>query len=266
MRVHLITAQKVKPEYINYGMYETLCRGLSDHGKATIVDTNPDIVHIFGLWNRHYANVAAKYAKRGIPVVFTSLDGLPQLMRMYRKPMSTCRIRRITRVAAVTQVCGATEEGIVRRIDSKAQCEIIRNPSYTTLTSAEELLTSIEHLYVKVVDEHDKKIRSGISNRVAALHGCDDAMKEICSQMLYLKYLLHRGSIPKGFITNLASTLTATDYDEDKMAATMKRLGTYKMSARAMQVMGDLGILTEGFMPMPPIADGRTTTMKQCIV
>lgn len=267
MRVRLITAQKVRPEYINYSMYETLCHGLADHGKIIVVDENPDIVHVFGLWNKHYADIITEFVSHEIPVVFTSLDGLPALIGK-RCKMSACAyyIRKITQETIITQVCGTTEEGIVKSVSKKAQLRIIMNPSYTSLTSREELLDSMEQLYENVANIHEKRIRSHIRSRVEALTHCDDTVKEICVQMLYLKYLLHRGCIPRGFIKELASILTASDYNEDKLATTTRRLGIYKMASRAIQVMDNLGILTEGFMPMSPINDKQTRKMEQCIV
>lgn len=267
MRVRLITVQKVRPEYINYSMYETLCHGLTDHGKVVVADENPDIVHVFGLWNKHYADIIAEFTSHEIPVVFTSLDGLPPLIGKTCK-MSTHAyyIRKITKAATITQVCGTIEEGIVKSISKKARLKIIMNPSYTSLTSREKLLDNMEQLYENVASIHERRIRSNIRSRVETLTHCDDTAKEICFQMLYLKYLLHRGCIPRSSINELASTLTTSDYNEDNLALTIKKLGIFKMASRAMKVMSNLGILTEGFMPMPPINDKQTRKMEQCIV
>ena len=50
MRVKYIIPSNQHLDCINLKMYELLCHELQTHDKVDIVDSNPDIVHIFGTW------------------------------------------------------------------------------------------------------------------------------------------------------------------------------------------------------------------------
>lgn len=266
MRVHLLVAQKVGTDHMNYGMYERLCHGFNNRGTVVIGDTNPDIVHIFGLWNKRHLHLVSSFVKHGIPVVFTSLDGLIPLVECHHAPMQTYYVKKITSKATTIHVCGKVEESIIKQINKGTCLKNIKNPACTSCISDEEMISSMERVYKEAIAKHDKRIRESIHLQVETIHDCDETIKDICSQLLYVKYLLRRGGIPKEFIDKLATTLVENDYDEDEMANVLHRLGIDTFSSRTLKVMADLSGLTEGFMPIPSTDDKYTRKMEQYIV
>ena len=79
MRVKYIIPSNQHLDCINLKMYELLCHELQTHDKVDIVDSNPDIVHIFGMWDAHHSGCVDRYRSIGVPVVFTCIEGISPL-------------------------------------------------------------------------------------------------------------------------------------------------------------------------------------------
>lgn len=72
------------------------------------------------------------------------------------------------------------------------------------------------------------------------------------SGILYSRYLNNRGlfSLPRH--KEMARALVNTAYDEDLLLQLLSRTKTKTFAAELMALLADEGLLTEGFMPLPP--------------
>ena len=86
MRVKYIIPFNQHLDCINLKMYELICHELKTRDNVDVVDSNPDIVHVFGMWNAHNASCVEKYRSIGVPVVFT----LPRLLMQRAILPKTC--------------------------------------------------------------------------------------------------------------------------------------------------------------------------------
>ena len=74
MRVKYIIPPKFRPDFINQELYTNLRHEMEIHDEVEIVDLSPDIVHIFGIWNNSFARRVERYRSIDIPVIFTSIN------------------------------------------------------------------------------------------------------------------------------------------------------------------------------------------------
>ncbi len=270
MNLQVLATQDFRQDYINVTLYESLCHEFKNHGIMTVVDKNPDIIHLFGQWNGESIKVINKFNARNIPVVFTSTNGLIDLNTFgysFTKRATTNRyVKKISQRVATVHVCGTVEGHVVHELCKEADACCIRNCHYTNLISKHNMLQDFENLYVSIVKKHDESIKQLISNKIKDANISDRAIALITSKLLYLQVLHIKGSIPGACIDELSKTLTETDYNEQHLCNVLHKLKIYKFTSRAMQMLNDCSTLTEGFMPMPPTNDKATAALKQDII
>lgn len=270
MNLQIIATQDFRQEYINVKLYESLCHEFKDRGTITVVDKNPDIVHLFGLWDDESMKVVHGFNARKIPVVFTSINGLIALNasgNSFSQQNSINRyVKKISQKVAKVHVCGTVEGNAVHGLCKDSDTHCIKNCYYTNLISKHEMLHDFENMYVSIVEKHDDNVRQLISNQIKDANLSDNAIALIISKMQYLQYLQIKGSIPKAYIDELSEIFTETDYNEQHLCNILHKLKLYKFTSRAMQMLSECSTLTEGFMPMPPTDDKATDALKQCIL
>jgi hypothetical protein len=270
MNLQIIATQELQQSHVNMRLYECLCHEIGEQGIVTVVDKNPDIVHLLGAWNKESIKVIQGFNAKNIPVVFTSVDGLIGLNASEYKlsnqsSISHCVINISQRVAAV-HVCGSVEDHIVHELSKGVNTFCIKNCYYTNVISKQDMLRKFEEMYVSIAEKHEESIRRLISTQIKDANISDQAIARITSKILYLQNLHIKGSIPIAYVNELSKTFIETDYDERQLCTVLHKLKLYKFTSRAMQMLSECSTLTEGFMPMPPTDDKVTTTLKQSVI
>lgn len=269
MRVKFIIAPTKHPDYINIGMYENLCREFQSHDKVDIVDLSPDIVHIFGIWNRKYASYAEHYRRIGVPVIFTSVNGMLSIIlksgRITNNISTRIAIRKICRIGAVVHVCGKMEERIISGLTKNVTIKTIANASFTSLISLKDMCDSFYNLYTTEIDSNEIRIRERIQKKIHDANIDDTVIADICSRLLYIRQRFKMQNIPLFCLEETARVMTESDYDENVMRQALKIMKLQKFSAYTMTILKRRANLTEGFMPLA-CSNGRTVAKLENVI
>lgn len=254
MRVKLITINNNIPYCHNIAMVTQIEDAVCKNTEIEIVDTSPDIVHMFGQWSLRSEQKIKEWVKLKIPVIFTSIDGMSSLIHS-----QTSIVKKI--VTASTSICvsGPKEQNILLSRFGATNIQIIANPLVTSTITEKEFANKIYETYQKQIEEFDKDIRRGIQKQMVKLKEKNDTISKICSTLLYAQYQVHRKDLRKSVIDELVQTLMTEHYDEDKVCKDLKALDIYRFSQRMMSVAQQYATLTEGFMPVPALDDDTTS-------
>lgn len=271
MRVKFITPSKHHADFVNFDMYNLLRQELTAHGEVEIVDVSPDIVHIFGLWNRSYTMRVRHFRHICVPVVFTSIRGMLPLIDGNGNTTSSLSTRMAVRAVcssgALIHTCGPVEKSKIEIIAKKSTSEIIGNPTMTSGFGADDMLRKFESLYVNESQRNVSRIRNEISERVGKLHATDDkCIMDICSRILYIKKRYIMQNIPLAFLQETADVMTNSDYDEDTMRDALAELKLYDFASYAMTLLRNNADLTEGFMPLAYTEGNLVGRMENVII
>ncbi len=77
-----------------------------------------------------------------------------------------------------------------------------------------------------------------------------DEVAVVSKQLLYDKYLNTRGLLTTKRLEETAQLLIRTDYDEDRLAALLPKLGITTFTQELLALLEEQSLLTEGFMPI----------------
>ena len=105
----------------------------------------------------------------------------------------------------------------------------------------------------------------GAHVKVKSLQEEDENIRYVYGKILLAHHEMHRGNMSQQSLDDLAQTMTAVDYDEDRMAKLLHQHKLDQFLGRLEQVMMELSTLTEGFITLPPIQDKQTEQMKKSI-
>jgi len=265
MRISFIAPTRNKREYINFEMYKTLKHTSEKAEGITVADDFPDVVHIFGTWNSSYTRLCKHFVKRGIPIVFTCIEGLPASTRLAKSPRRQFFNHKISHLATGLHVCGETEKALIKGRGNSSKIYCINNACQTSLISSEEMTDKAVEMYKKVIDDNECLTRKHIVSFLKRKKVNDDTIKTICFKLLYIKHLLRRGNLPRQLLQDLADYLTSNNYDEDKMSTTLKKAGIITFASRMMYVLNNNSTLTEGFMPIAATDDKQARHIESLI-
>ncbi len=265
MRVSFIAPTRNRREYINYEMYETLKRTSENAEGITVADDFPDVVHIFGTWNNSFSKLCKVFARRGIPIIFTCIEGLPASTWLGKSPKRKYFSRKINHLATGLHVCGDTEKALIKGKGNASRIYCINNACQTSLISCEEMANKAVEMYKKVIDDNECLTKKHIAAFLKQKKINDDTIKAICFKLLYIKQLLRRGNLPRHLLQDLADCLTISNYDEDKMSTTLKKAGIMRFASRMMYVLNNNSTLTEGFMPIAATGDKQAKHIESLI-
>ena len=250
---------------INASLADTLQHDIAAEGCFEVVDAAPEIVHVFGPWSGGSASLIKKYKKKGVPVVFTSIHGMAQLLSSRGEgttPMATAlAVRRICALCSVVHTCGPAEEQVVKAVCRRSNTVIIRNALLTSLTSQSSMIDEFAAMYNKAYARHDEQTRKDIAARVGKAT-TDPAVANICTHLMYLRHLYTAGCIPQRVLDAAARDMTTTNYDEKELAQVLETLKILDFSAYCMTLLQRNASLTEGFMPIKA-KTGRTADNMQ---
>ena len=262
MRVHLHLSQRTEPNTINHQFYTLLERALSSLPDVTLTAEHPDIVHILGSPQADNASLISACAHLKIPTLLSPLSTL----QPWHLPSGKGNCRKTTvRKASALHAWSILEERNLKSLQWNPHIHLIANTLVTRRISEEEMIAQIKVLYAQIIAAHDTTMKEEIDKRVALLNETDASICEICRQVLYISYLFHRKNIPQSTLATLSRTLTAENYDEDRLAATLQKLKLLSFTASLEQVMSKQAELTEGFMPVPFANDKQAEDIRQTI-
>ena len=250
MRVKYIIPFNQHLDCINLKMYELICHELKTRDNVDVVDSNPDIVHVFGMWNAHNASCVEKYRSIGVPVVFTCVEGLAPLIDAEGYPtkdMSTRHaLKRISKLKTVVHVCGTAEESLIKQIAKNTYTRQIKNPYVTSLTTVQLMSEAICNLYDSEIQENEARIKRDIDQ--------------------YIRKRYKMQNIPYTYLTETAETMTQTNYDEDLMRTTLEKMKLSKFAAHTMSLLRNKANLTEGFMPLASLEGKEVERMENVTI
>lgn len=270
MRIKYIIPSRLHPDYINAEMCELLRRELSACDETEIVDLSPDIVHFFGIWNSAYAKRVETYRNMGVPVVFTSLDGILSLKKSSgantHNISHTAAVRRVAKSGAIIHVCGKFEKSTIASVAKTADIRIISNATHTATTDNATMTAQTLALYKLICETNEHLIREKIRKRMDKVSIEDTSIYEICSRIMYIRQRFIMCNIPQNYLDETSRILTESDYNEKEMRNVIEQLHLTKFAAQTMALLADSSTLTEGFMPLASDNGKVVEKMKKYII
>lgn len=268
VRVRYIIPNKLGTVDVNGGLCDILRQKIGSFGAVNVVESSPEVVHVFGLWTSAYVRRIKRFTDIGVPVVFTSLQGIAPLID--KEGSITCNMSRRANIRSICSrcssvvACGPEETGLIERISRNAPSVIIPNSTFTSIIDEEHMAEKYSELYVDIYAMNDRKTRKEISDLVK--RQTDDVdIARICLQLMYIRTLFIRKCIPHHVLDETSEMLLKSNYDEDVMARVLKALGMLDFSSVCMALLQEESHLTEGFMPVKAKA-GKTLDQIQKII
>lgn len=269
-RLQLITTSKHSEHLVNSELKDFIADGMAKFGDTEIVDTSPDVVHIFGMWTAKSARAANDLQSRGIPVVFTAINGMAQLFDNNGEIVSNIALRNAVRQIArhtILHCGGIAEEKIVTKIARRASTTIITNALTTSTTDTNRMLQDFHDLYAELYKRQEQTASGTIQAELSRNVKTDDcAIRDICSRLLYLKYLYKKNGIRKEVLDEVSTLMIASNYDEAVMRNTLEALHLRRFAASCMALLEKESTLTEGFMPIDATEDKTLRRMQEMII
>lgn len=257
MRVKFLTSISHATGCHNLSIEHRLKAYAESHTDLLVVEQRPDVVHLIGQWTERTVATAQQLAKRKLPVVFTSADGLQSIVNQ-SKGQRRRWIDRMQRSATFIHVGGPMESKLIEEFASAKKIRTIANPDVTSFQTEDNLFHEMLQLYHDATTVYDANVRQEIAERVGRLGETDPTIANICSLLLYEEYQVFRQTISQVSLDLLSQVLTASQYDEERLADNLKKLNIHDFTARLMQVAATCSTLTEGFMPVMARTDKHT--------
>lgn len=127
----------------------------------SLLQDRPDIIHVFGCWDRSAVSVMRKARKRHIPVVISPLGGLQPWVKEHH--MGSGRWlgqKQSIEEAAAVHLCGKLELETFQRLKWNGRTQVIKNPVLTTQVTMEGMAADMKRLYRKVIDTYAAQVLS----------------------------------------------------------------------------------------------------------
>lgn len=266
-------AEKAQP-YV--ALAQQLREQVATLDSSFVVASSPDIVHVFGGFDKATQALLAKYRDMRIPTVLTACDALAAYtadkQTIDRSQLSRSR-RHLLMLATAVHAVGNEEGAAMAATAPKADVSVIANPVVTTTVSAKAMAAGFMQLYQEAIEKHEQAVNSEIlkiitsatqayvkgnkgkeqSAMAAISGGSGDGMKEIkkvCAHLLYARYLNNRGLLTSQRQEELAQVLISTTYDEDCLAYLLPRMRLKTFTAQLLNLLQERQLLSEGFMPI----------------
>ena len=113
------------------------------------------------------------------------------------------------------------------------------------------MTNALIHLYSTTMAKHERTVQETIEKKLAlAKVDAADEVAVVSKQLLYDKYLNTRGLLTTKRLEETAQLLIRTDYDEDRLAALLPKLGITTFTQELLALLEEQSLLTEGFMPI----------------
>ncbi len=243
MRLNIINTVDIDNNGISRKTKELLAAELENDNDIILTDENPDVVHVIGAWNANAAKTANDAIKRFISLVYTPLGSLSP---WYNPASSHVKL---ASKASATVASGSMEQELLSGHDIK-NLHLVPNAVTTTTTTAQEMASSYKTIYKEAMERTDVTLWNEVNRRIGLLKEKDEAIQEICKNILYAQYLYQRRNLPQTFLDKLSALMTASNYNEDTMAEVLKLIKLDVFTQHLEYVMMEKSGLTEGFMPI----------------
>lgn len=269
IRIKYIIPDKLSDTHINSSLSGILRQRFSSSDAILVVDKYPQLVHVFGIWNSKYTKMVKDLRRKGLPVVFTSIEGLVSLLNAKGDKISGFTrieaIRRICSSCNIVHVCGKTEKALLESLSRCVNVKIILNSEFTSLTDEKSLIDNFQEIYSSAYEQN----MASIKKRIAAIANAattDKTIVEISSCLMYIRSLYISGYIPHSVLNAAAMLMMTRDYDENEMVNVLKTLKIFKFSSFCMSFLESNTQLTEGFMPIPSAKGKINERMQEMII
>lgn len=274
MKVFFYMSPRLKKYSFHEDYFKVLSEG--DH-VATLAEA--DVVHLFGTWDHRLATIARKAQRMGIPYVLTPMGGIsPWNMKKpaTRRPLHRlCYLRSLVRHAGAVITTTPMEKAYVLKTKWNLRTVCIANSIFTHHISDTEMLAEHAEAHRDVLEKYEadkaaviaKKVVRALSDELTAerifleeksevapkepQNSADHytAEQAILRQIVQIHSRMPHRNIPHSYLDELHRLLNETDYDEDLLDATLKRMKLLPFARQLFEVMTQATGLTEGFMP-----------------
>ncbi len=258
MRVNVICGADLCNDKLAKKTFAVLTEQLRSTETVVLCDENPDIVHIVGAWDANSVATAKRAQQRHIPFVHTPLGSLSP----WYKP--TVSHQRLSAAAVVVVASGSMEQQLLRKQNTTSGT-LIPNPVTTTLTTAAAMAQAYVAIYEQHVARTVATLRESIENKLQLLNESDENIVALCRHLLVAQHLYQKRNIPQSFLVALTALLQQSDYDEEHMADVLSLIGLHTLTRRIEYVLQERTTLTEGFMPIPLLADKEARAMLKTV-
>ncbi|MBQ6652143.1 MAG: hypothetical protein IJM81_01935 [Prevotella sp.] len=209
---------------------------------------SPDIYHLLGRPDEKITTILRHAYKLRVPVVYSPLDTTAMTFSGMERYVSAIHLN------------SRIEQRELAKTAYKGKGVLIPNALTTTLITPQAMAGQLHQLYSEVLKLSEEKIRKEIASKVPQ---AEEPLQVICQQVLYARLLIARRRLTRRFLSDLASYLVQTPYDEDKLQELLLALKVYPLMGRLLQLMSETARLTEGFMPIPPLDDKAANHIRQ---
>lgn len=260
MRIKFYQSTACKADQAMNGFTEMLQQSLVTQDGMLAVDNHEDMIHLLGPIDDTMIRIITTAYQRHIPLIYSPLGALSPWLAGEKGKLLTRAVQKAVSLVPVVHAIGPYEQSVIERLMDK-ECLVLSfpNPVVTNQVSKDEMAEFFASNYKKYAARHDGNIRRAIDMQLQELK--DDITLHLCKEILYLHYWHIRETLPLHAMNALTDYMTSHDYDEEAFALTLKRLRMDVFFGRLEQVMADCCSLTEGYMPLPAIADKQTEKM-----
>lgn len=266
MRVQLFMSEKTRDIEVNKELLAAITRQCQKHPDIILTDENPDIVHLFGAWEKSISSLANRLYKKTIPYVYSPLGGLlPWHTKRQAFKGKMAAQKRIASRASTIHACSPVERDFLLQGGWNKEVVVIKNSVITNDIQEETMVSNLVKLYNEIIASYHFKTHEDIQNKVLSLEEEDENIRYVFGKILLAHHEMHRGNMSQESLDDLAQAMTVVEYDEDKMANLLHQHKLDQFLGRLEQVMMEISTLTEGFTTLPPIQDKLTEQMKESI-
>ena len=269
MNIELYLPPNVAKQPLYQQYFTLLEEGLAARSDMTLSTQFPQLIHVFGAWNAQTSKRITQAHRRLIPTVYSPLGELaPWWFHQQKVRLSPTKLlaqKNATKKATTVLVWGENERRSIQQRQWSDCVSLIPNPILTATITPQDCLEQLVTLYEQTILEHDQRMRQAIAKKMTVIEEDAPLEKEFCTQVLYLRYQYHRRNISKAALAQLATSLMTVDYDEDALVQMLITLHEEKFTARILQLLEEDKQITEGFMPLNPLDDKHTKSLREAV-
>ena len=232
-----------------------------DNNDITIVtDGYYDFLHVIGLPTSSVIRHLQQERERLIPIVYSPLGTIA--------PWSKIPIPKTLGKYIAWHACGKHEYEYLQQQFTPTTITWLKNPVTTTGLTMAEFASAMQGFYQEVLDHHEEYVWHMIHQRMSQLPLQEEqhTLCQVLQQILYVEYKFKRKQILSSNIEELGRLMHETNYDEDELAKNLQLLKVHGFMASLEQVMEERQLLSEGFMPIPPLQNRLTKNINKTIV
>lgn len=243
MRIQLIKGAEVDETGLVELTANYIKGQLEQRGEHSLVDDNPDVLHVVGAFDRASIAIIRQQRKRHIAFVCTPVTALTP----WNSP-SASNVK-LSGEANIIISSGEMEHTLLEG-KTKQEQRLIKNTILTATTTDEEMMTAYSEVYAKAYEINEAEMQKFVKDKIALLNEENVTITTLCERLLYAQLLYQRRNIPLRYLQELTDFMTANDYDEDRLASLLQLLQLDIFTQQLEYAMKEQTGLTEGFMPI----------------